>query len=109
MKEKALISPGDVVAPAITWLNTNAHGLFQAISIGVEAVLGVAEAALTALPAPLMAALIVGLVLWRLGVGMASLAASCLAASRSLSATPLAASNASSNCSISCTHNHIHS
>ncbi len=79
MKEKALISPGDIVAPAITWLNTNAHGLFQAISISVEAVLGVAEAALTALPAPLMAALIVCLVLWRQGAGMAALAASCLA------------------------------
>lgn len=79
MKEKALISPGDVVAPAITWLNTHVHGLFQAISVSVEAVLAAAEAALTALPAPVMAAMIVGLVLWRQGLGMALLSAACLA------------------------------
>lgn len=79
MKEKALISPGDVVAPAITWLNTHAHGLFQAINIGVEAVLAAAETALTALPAPVMATLIIGLVLWRQGIGMSVLAAACLA------------------------------
>lgn len=79
MKEKALISPGDVVAPALTWLNTHAHGLFQAISVSVEAVLAAAEAALTALPAPVMAVMIVGLVLWRQGLGMAALSAACLA------------------------------
>lgn len=79
MKEKALISPGEVVSPAIAWLNTHAHGLFQTISLTVEATLAAAETALTALPAPVMAAAIVALVLWRQGLRLAILAAACLA------------------------------
>lgn len=81
MKEKALLSPGAVVAPAIDWLNTNAHGLFQAISTGVEAILAQAETALTLLPEPVMAAAIIALVLWRQGWRMALLATGCLAVS----------------------------
>lgn len=79
MKEKALLSPGEFVAPAITWLNTNAHGLFQAISTGVEAVLGLTEAALLAVPGPILAPAVVLLILWRQGLGMAALAAGCMA------------------------------
>ena len=78
MTDKALFSPGDVVAPVIDWLNTNAHGLFRAISITVEAVLGAVEAALLALPAPYMAAAIIALVLWRQGSRAAVLAGCCL-------------------------------
>lgn len=81
MKEKALLSPGAVVAPAIDWLNTHAHGLFQSISTGVEAILAQAEAALTLLPEPVMAAAIIALVLWRQGWRLALLAAGCIAVS----------------------------
>jgi glycine betaine/proline transport system permease protein len=81
MKEKALVSPGAVVAPAIDWLNTHAHGLFQAISTGVETILAQAEAALTLLPEPVMAAAIIALVLWRQGRRLALLSAGCIAVS----------------------------
>lgn len=79
MTDKALFSPGAVVAPAIDWLNAHAHGFFNAISIAVEASLDLVEAALLVLPAPAMAAAIVALVLWRQGLRMAVLAAGCLA------------------------------
>jgi len=81
MKEKSLLSPGAVVAPAIDWLNTHAHGFFQAISTGVESILAQAEAALTVLPEPVMASAIIALVLWRQGWRLALLAAGCLAVS----------------------------
>lgn len=79
MTDKALFSPGAVVVPVIDWLNTNAHGFFNAISVAVEASLDAVEAVLLVLPAPAMAALIVGLVLWRQGLKMGLLAAGCLA------------------------------
>lgn len=79
MSDKALISPGDVVAPMIGWLNANAHGLFRAISGVVETLLGAAETALLTLPGPVMAAGIVLIVLWRQGLRLALLAAGCLA------------------------------
>lgn len=79
MTDKALFSPGAVVAPVINWLNANAHGFFNAISVAVDASLDAVEAALLLLPAPLMAALIVALVLWRQGLRMALLAVGCLA------------------------------
>ena len=79
MKEKAFLSPGEFVAPMIAWLNANAHGLFKAISTGVEAVLGLTEAALLAVPGPILAPAIVLLILWRQGLGMALLAAGCMA------------------------------
>lgn len=79
MTDKALFSPGAVVAPAIDWLNTLAHGVFNAISIAVETSLDLVESALLVLPAPVMAAAIVALVLWRQGMRMAVLAAGCLA------------------------------
>lgn len=79
MKDSALFSPGAVVAPVIDWLNANAHGLFNAISIAVEAVLALVEGGLLALPAPAMAAAVVALVGWRQGLRMAALAAGCLA------------------------------
>jgi len=79
MTDKALFSPGAVVAPAIEWLNAHAHGVFNAISIAVEASLDLVESALLVLPAPAMAAAIVALVLWRQGLRMAVLAAGCLA------------------------------
>lgn len=79
MTDKALFSPGAVVAPAIDWLNTHAHGVFNAISIAVETSLDLVESALLVLPTPVMAAAIVALVLWRQGMRMAVLAAGCLA------------------------------
>ena len=79
MTDKALFSPGAVVAPAIEWLNAHAHGVFNAISIAVEASLDLVESALLVLPAPAMAAAIVALVLWRQGLRMAVLSAGCLA------------------------------
>jgi glycine betaine/proline transport system permease protein len=81
MKENALVSPGAVVAPAIDWLNTHAHGLFQAISSGVETIFSQAEAALTLLPEPVMAAAIIALVLWRQGWRLALLSAGCMTVS----------------------------
>ncbi|MGX1186288.1 glycine betaine/proline transport system permease protein [Pseudomonas sp. F-14 TE3623] len=41
-------SPGDYLAPAVDWLNTNLHGLFKGISQVVETVLGAVEGALLA-------------------------------------------------------------
>lgn len=41
-------SPGDYLAPAVDWLNTNLHGLFKGISQVVEAVLGAVAGALLA-------------------------------------------------------------
>lgn len=79
MTDKALFSPGAVVAPVIDWLNTNAHGFFRAISVTVEASLDLVETALLLSPALIMAAAIVVLVLWRQGARMALLAAGCLA------------------------------
>ena len=79
MTDKTLFSPGAVVAPVIDWLNTNAHGFFRAISVAVETSLDLVEAMLLLLPAPIMAAAIVALVIWRQGVRMALLAIGCLA------------------------------
>lgn len=79
MTDKALFSPGAVVAPVIGWLNTHLHGLFDAISRMVDTSLSAVEALLLLLPAPAMAGLIVGVVLWRQGPRMAALAAACLA------------------------------
>lgn len=78
MTDKALFSPGAVVAPVIDWLNTNAHGFFNAISVAVEASLDAVEGILLVLPAPAIAALIVALVLWRQGPTMGLLATGCL-------------------------------
>ena len=78
MSSSPLLSPGDAVAPAIAWLNAHAHGLFQAISFGIETVLGAIEACLLALPATAMAALIIALVFWRQGSRMATLSALCM-------------------------------
>jgi glycine betaine/proline transport system permease protein len=65
-------SPGAWLAPVVDWLNTNAHGLFAAISAVIEAVLGGLEAALLYPPAwvvILLAAAVAWLLLgWRLGV-----------------------------------------
>lgn len=79
MSDTPFLSPGDVVAPMIIWLNTNAHDVFRVISLTVEAMLGAVENALLALPTPVMAAGIVMIVLWRQGGRLALLAAACLA------------------------------
>lgn len=79
MTDKALFSPGAVVAPVIEWLNTHAHGVFNAISVAVDASLDLVESVLLVSPGPVMAAAIVALVLWRQGARMAFLAAGCLA------------------------------
>lgn len=75
----ALFSPGAVVAPAIGWLNANMHGVFKAISVAVESLLGATETVLLALPGPVMAVVVIVLVLWRQGPRMATLAAGCMA------------------------------
>ncbi|MVV49753.1 ABC transporter permease subunit [Pseudomonas sp. PB120] len=41
-------SPGELLAPAVDWLNANLHGLFKVISQVIEAVLGTVEAGLLA-------------------------------------------------------------
>lgn len=46
----ALFFPGAAVAPAIGWLNATMHGVFKAISVAVETLLGAAETVLLALP-----------------------------------------------------------
>lgn len=81
MTDKALFSPGAVVAPVIDWLNTNAHGFFRAISITVETSSRFIEGAPLTPPAPVMAAAVVAQVLWRQGPRMALLATGCLAVS----------------------------
>ncbi len=65
-------SPGAVIAPAVDWLNTHAHGLFVAISTVIEAILGSLQAALLFPPAwaliLLVAALTWALLGWRMAV-----------------------------------------
>lgn len=79
MSKDALFSPGEVVVPVIDWLNANAHGLFAAISVGVEATLAAVEAALLAVPALWLAAAILVLVALTQGLRLAALALGCLA------------------------------
>jgi glycine betaine/proline transport system permease protein len=66
------LSPGAWIAPAVDWLNTNAHGLFAAISAFIEAVLGGLQAALLLPPAwaliLLVAALAWALLGWRMAI-----------------------------------------
>lgn len=45
------LSPGSFIAPVVSWLNTNFHGFFAAISTTVEIVLGAVLWVLTLLPA----------------------------------------------------------
>lgn len=77
-KETALISPGAWIATGIDWLNTNAHGLFSAISRAGEALISTMENLLL-LPHP---ALLIGgatlLALVTLGPRMALVAVSAL-------------------------------
>lgn len=79
MSKDALFSPGEVVVPVIDWLNANAHGLFAAISVGVETALGAVEAALLAVPALWLAAAILVVVALTQGLRLAALALGCLA------------------------------
>ena len=79
MSKDALFSPGEVVVPVIDWLNANAHGLFAAISVGVETSLGAVEAALLAVPALWLAAAILVVVALTQGLRLAALALGCLA------------------------------
>lgn len=79
MSKDALFSPGEVVVPVIDWLNANAHGLFAAISVGVETTLAAVEAALLAVPALWLAAAILVLVALTQGLRLAALALGCLA------------------------------
>ncbi|WP_299133353.1 proline/glycine betaine ABC transporter permease [uncultured Amaricoccus sp.] len=68
------LSPGAWIAPAVDWLNTNAHGLFAAIGIFIEAVLGSLQAALLFPPAWASILLVATLALVLLGWRMALLA-----------------------------------
>lgn len=51
MMAALFFSPGDLIAPAIDWMNTNLHPLFAAISFTVEIVLDGILKVLTILPA----------------------------------------------------------
>ena len=65
-------SPGALVAPAISWLNTNFYPFFSAVSATVEAILAAVLAVLTILPAGgvivAVAALAFMLANWRLAL-----------------------------------------
>lgn len=65
-------SPGGYAAPAVDWLNTNLHPLFQGISFVVEAVLSVVQSALLALPPYAFIAVAAlfcwGVANWRIGL-----------------------------------------
>lgn len=79
-----LVSPGAALAPAVDWLNANAHGLFAAISVAIEALLGALEAALLLLPPWGLIGLVAASALVALGWRPALLAASCLAFTRAM-------------------------
>lgn len=65
-------SPGAWLAPAVDWLNTNLHPLFDAIAVSVDAVVGGVQAALLWPPALAIIALVAGLAWlllgWRMGL-----------------------------------------
>lgn len=71
MEPSFTISPGSYVAPAISWLNSNAHFIFRAITTAVEAILSVVQDTLTALPPFALIAVAVALTTllakWRIG------------------------------------------
>lgn len=68
-------SPGQHLAPAVDWLNTNLHPLFAAISTVIEALLGGFEAALLAVPAYVLIGLVVALTGFFINVRAALLSA----------------------------------
>lgn len=72
------VSPGDYLAPGVRWLNVNFHGLFGAITRAIEAVLGLLEGALMALPPWLLLVLAAAVAFALLGWRMAVLVAACL-------------------------------
>ena len=65
-------SPGALVAPAISWLNTNFYPFFSAVSATVEAILAAVLAVLTILPAGGVIVAVAGLAFmlanWRLAL-----------------------------------------
>jgi glycine betaine/proline transport system permease protein len=71
-------SPGAWLAPAVDWLNTNLHPLFNAIAITVDAVVGGVQAALLFPPALLVIAIAAGLAWLLLGWRMGALALAAL-------------------------------
>jgi len=71
-------SPGAWLAPVVDWLNTNLHGLFAAISMVIEAVLGGIQAALLFPPAWAVILIVAALAWALLGWGMGLLAAIAL-------------------------------
>ncbi len=71
-------SPGAWLAPAVDWLNTNLHPLFDAIASVVDAVLGGMQTALLLPPALLFIAAAAGLAWLLLGWRMAALAVAAL-------------------------------
>ncbi|WP_294641354.1 proline/glycine betaine ABC transporter permease [uncultured Aureimonas sp.] len=66
------LSPGSYIAPLFSWLNTNFHGFFAAVSTGVESVLAAVLWVLTLLPAwgliAVVAALAFVLADWRVAL-----------------------------------------
>jgi glycine betaine/proline transport system permease protein len=67
-------SPGAWLAPAVDWLNTNLHPLFDAISVTVNAVVEGVQAALLYPPALLVLAIVAALAWLLLGWRLAVLA-----------------------------------
>lgn len=65
-------SPGAWLAPAVDWLNTNLHPLFDAIAVVVDSVVGGVQAALLLPPALVIVAVVAGLagalLGWRMGL-----------------------------------------
>jgi len=71
-------SPGALVAPAISWLNTNFYPFFSAISASVEAILAAVLAVLTILPAGGVIVAVAGLAFMLANWRIALLAAGAL-------------------------------
>lgn len=77
--EPIQFSPGTYLAPAVDWLNTNFHPLFDAITKFVEAVLGAIEAALLFLPPYGVIVIAFGLAAVLVGIRVAVITAIALA------------------------------
>ena len=58
-----MVSPGQMIAPGIDWLNIHLHTVFQSISTAIESLLGVVQTVLLA-PPPAALIAIVALLAW---------------------------------------------
>lgn len=72
------LSPGSVLAPAIDWLNSNAHDFFAAVTRIIEATLHALESVLLFLPSYALIGIVALICLVLLGWRLSLLAAACL-------------------------------